>query len=67
MKAFEDCLKSTNIQNAATVDGMSDILQKSAQILLIILVLEKLIVVKEERQVKNVFSVMAHIARVNVK
>lgn len=60
-------MKSTNIQNAATVDGMSDILQKSAQILLIILVLEKLIVVKEERQVKNVFSVMAHIARVNVK
>ena len=60
-------MKSTNIQNAATVDGMSDILQKSAQILPIILVLEKLIVVKEERQVKNVFSVMAHIARVNVK
>ena len=60
-------MKSTNIQNAATVDGMSDILQKSAQILLIMLVLEKLIVVKEERQVKNVFSVMAHIARVNVK
>ena len=60
-------MKSTNIQNAATVDGMSDILQKSAQILPIILVLEKLIVVKEERQVKNVFSVMTHIARVNVK